>query len=115
MYHAETALRIANALSTKPADLSAHKTVYNAADQRHRPDVVHAIADKKGRLRCGPCRCQESIDLFRKMLTIGIEKAHPHHFSIQAAHRSRGWIRRSKPVTQPRLNRFAFTAKRLRP
>ena len=45
--HTVTTLRIANFLPADPADLIAHVPVYDASDQRHAPNVIHAIADEK--------------------------------------------------------------------
>jgi hypothetical protein len=81
-YHAITALGIGDFLSAKPANLPAHVPVHDAPDKGHSGHVVHAGTDKKRGLRRGVGRRQKSIDLFRKMLAVGIEKDGPFDLSI---------------------------------
>ena len=45
--------------------------------------VIPAFNDEKRRPCRGDSRCHESINLFGKMLTIGIEKSHPRDFLIE--------------------------------
>ena len=87
-HHTVTTLRIANFLPAHAADLVAHVPVHDAPDQRHASNVIHAVPDKK----CGPRRIgrreQKSVDLFRKMLAVGVEKNNPGDLSILFASRS---------------------------
>src|SRR5262249_20452991 len=57
-------------------------------NERHRSNVAHAIAEEKSWPRYGACCQEEPINLFWKMLTIGIEKDHPPGFLIEAALKS---------------------------
>src|SRR4029077_16481575 len=96
IYHTKTALRVGNSLSANAADLAAHTAVHYAPDKRHPRNIVHAIADKETRPLRGGCRRYEPINLFGKMLAIGIEEAHPPDFWIQSA---TGRTRCGEPVS----------------
>src|SRR5262245_35821020 len=105
MQHAVTTLCIRNSLSADPADLITHITVDDAPHKRHAGDVVHPVSNEK-RWSCHRgCRCQKSIDLFGKMLTVGIQKDHPRDLWILSAARQ---VRSAKPVPKSGLNCFAF-------
>jgi hypothetical protein len=106
-HHSITALRVRNFLATNAADLIAHVTVHYAPHKRHARNVVHAIPnEKRGSCHRG-CRCQKSIDLFGKMLTIGIKEDDPMYLRLWSA---AGRSRSAKPMRQSGLNRFTFAA-----
>ena len=81
--HAKTALGVGNFLSANAADAPAHITVHDASDEWHAGKIVHAIANEKGRPRCGGCRRYKPVNFFRKMLAVGIKKDRPGDFPIE--------------------------------
>src|SRR5262245_22543890 len=95
MQHAKSALSIGNLLAAKRADAPAHPAIHDSSDERHRRNVVHSITENQFRLVCGNGRREEPIDLFRSMLTIGIENDYEINLPIQ-------------PVAQTGFDRLAF-------
>src|SRR5438105_4795545 len=97
MYHAEAALRVWNFLAAESADSLAHPVIDDLSQTRHRRNIVHSVAENEFWFIGRKCSRNESVDLFRPMLSVGVEDDYEIDLSLQ-------------PMAQSSLDRLAFAA-----
>ena len=80
--HAKATLRVRDFLTAKAADPIAHITIHDAPNERHPGEIVHAIPEKKARPSGRRGGFYKPIDLFGKMLAVGIKNDHRSELAI---------------------------------